>query len=123
MRTTRYQVGGAYRHKNGHWTRVITRVDGDTIYWRDEIGFGQCTRNTFAKLTEMAPVNAAELAQTREARADVRSEFQKLCEEAIRAKLTHVSIPNANVMGATFEEVTKNLQLLADSRLYLRIMS
>lgn len=42
-------VGGKYVSQSGRMVRVIERIDGNDVYWRDDYGPGICRRSTFHK--------------------------------------------------------------------------
>lgn len=42
-------VGGRYLSATGNTVRVIERVYGDDIYWRDSVGPGRCSTETFKR--------------------------------------------------------------------------
>lgn len=49
-------VGGRYISKTGLGIRVIERIVGDDIYWRDNVGAGRCSRESFYRwLGKMHP--------------------------------------------------------------------
>lgn len=47
----RFFVGGQYVHQNGRWVRTIEKIEGDRVFWIDEVGFGSCTKKVFSKKT------------------------------------------------------------------------
>jgi hypothetical protein len=49
LRIYNLRVGGRYLHHNGNFIRTIDSIVGNTIYWHDECGPGDCTRNVFLK--------------------------------------------------------------------------
>ena len=40
-------VGGRYLHVNGDFVRQILAIEGYTVYWRDQMWTGQCSKNAF----------------------------------------------------------------------------
>src|SRR5580658_8707676 len=42
-------VGGKYVSQSGNLVRLIERLEGDDVYWRDDIGAGRCAKGTFRK--------------------------------------------------------------------------
>lgn len=42
-------VGGRYLHNNGLFIRQIYKIDGDDVYWLDDVGPGRCKRSVFLR--------------------------------------------------------------------------
>ena len=42
-------VGGRYVQERGNWVREIEAIHGDDIHWRDKVGDGRCSRQSFAR--------------------------------------------------------------------------
>jgi hypothetical protein len=42
-------VGGRYIQERGNWVREIEAIHGDDIHWRDKVGDGRCSRQSFAR--------------------------------------------------------------------------
>ena len=49
LRIRDLRVGGRYLHHNGNFIRTIDSIVGDTVYWHDECGPGDCKKNVFLK--------------------------------------------------------------------------
>jgi hypothetical protein len=43
------KAGGRYLHYNGLFVREIDAIEGDTVFWHDEISSGQCGKQTFLR--------------------------------------------------------------------------
>jgi hypothetical protein len=43
-------VGGRYLHRNGLFIRVIEAIEGDTVAYRDQYGYGHCGKRAFLKI-------------------------------------------------------------------------
>jgi hypothetical protein len=53
-------VGGRYLHVNGDFVRQILAIEGYTVYWRDQMGTGQCSKGAFLqRCPAFAPNEAA----------------------------------------------------------------
>lgn len=44
------KVGGRYLHRNGLFVREIEAIEGDTVFWHDELSSGQCGKQAFLRL-------------------------------------------------------------------------
>jgi peptidyl-tRNA hydrolase len=55
--------GGNYLQAGGHFVRHIEAIVGKQVYWRDRVGAGRCTKETFIKncLCEATEEEVAEL--------------------------------------------------------------
>jgi hypothetical protein len=52
-------VGGRYLHVNGDFVRQIVAIEGHTVYWRDQMASGQCSKSAFLKrCPSLAPSEA-----------------------------------------------------------------
>jgi len=49
LRLRDLRAGWRYLHNNGSWIRTIDHIVGDNVYWHDDCGPGNCTRNVFLK--------------------------------------------------------------------------
>ena len=45
----KFFIGGRYVSKTGFLVRTIEQFHGDDIYWRDQVGSGQCSRTSFRR--------------------------------------------------------------------------
>lgn len=43
------KVGGRYLHYNGVFVREIDAIEGDTVFWHDDISSGQCGKQVFLR--------------------------------------------------------------------------
>lgn len=51
-----YFVGARYIAKGGHFVRTIERINGDDIFWCDQVGSGRCSRESFNRWAgELSP--------------------------------------------------------------------
>jgi hypothetical protein len=72
-------VGGRYLHVNGDFVRQIVAIEGYTVYWRDQMSTGQCSKGAFLKRCPTFAPNevssAAAVERDRRARPPTESEF------------------------------------------------
>ena len=125
------QEGLSYLHRNFLFIRTIDRLEGETVLWHDQTGPGRCTRKVFARqcLAE-APEDElglleikAEVARGQWEKASPSEiRFQQMCTEAIRASKTEMAITDPRLLGDTYEVVMRNLLLLGQAGLVLRMV-
>src|ERR1035437_9904915 len=49
-------VGARYIAKGGYFVRTIEQIKGDDIHWRDQVGTGRCSLDSFARWAgELSP--------------------------------------------------------------------
>ncbi|MGB7749516.1 MAG: hypothetical protein WBN75_19770 [Verrucomicrobiia bacterium] len=44
------KVGGRYLHRNGLFIRKIEAIEGDRVFWCDDLSVGQCGKQVFLRL-------------------------------------------------------------------------
>lgn len=53
------KVGGRYLHRNGLFVREIEAIEGDTVFWHDDLSSGQCGKQVFLRqCPSIAPASA-----------------------------------------------------------------
>ena len=43
-------MGGRYLHRNGLFIRKIEAIEGDRVFWCDDLSVGQCGKQVFLRL-------------------------------------------------------------------------
>ncbi|MGH7991170.1 MAG: hypothetical protein ACREDS_13395 [Limisphaerales bacterium] len=52
------EVGGRYLHRNGLFVREIDAIEGDRVFWHDDLSSGQCGKQVFLRqCPSLAPVS------------------------------------------------------------------
>lgn len=49
LRIRDLKAGGRYLHNNGNFVRIIDCIVGNTVYWHDDCGPGECSCQVFLK--------------------------------------------------------------------------
>jgi hypothetical protein len=125
------EAGQSYLHRNFQFIRTIDRMEGDTVLWHDQIGPGRCSRKVFVRqCLAVAPEDELGLLEIKAEVARGQGEkvspseirFQQMCTEAIRASKTEMAITDPRLLGDTYEVVMRNLLVLGQAGLALRIV-
>ena len=124
------KVGESYLHRNLLFIRTIERIDGQDVFYHDQVAGGRCTKAVFTKqCLRIATAEDQEAWQRSRGNANEKPlkskaeiEFEELCRDAKKRDITFISIENTRQLGESFEEVTRCLKVLQNFRLYLRIL-
>jgi hypothetical protein len=91
-------VGQKYASARGSAVRVIEKIHGDDIYWRDDIGPGRCSRRRFEEWTSPSPVENPEAFQKlKRATHITQVVIDVVKEELARMQKFHKSIAEIQV--------------------------
>ena len=124
------QAGQSYLHRNWLFIRTIEAIEGETVFWHDQHGPGNCTRKVFVRqCIALAPkdercsdeIKAEMTRKGVDPRSRLELLFEALCRDAASRKVTFISIEDPRMLGATYEEVMRNMLVLEEYHLYLRI--
>jgi hypothetical protein len=61
------KAGGRYLHYNGLFVREIDAIEGDTVFWHDDISSGQCGKQTFLRQCPSIAPASGSVAESRPA--------------------------------------------------------
>jgi hypothetical protein len=50
LKGSNLKVGERYLHRNGLFIREIEAIEGDRVFWRDDLSSGQCGKQVFLRL-------------------------------------------------------------------------
>jgi len=90
-------VGGRYLHHNGNFTRTIDSIVGNTVYWHDECGPGDCTKNVFLKRCQGFAAEAGSL-QTPDQKDSPMTQEEKAQMDELRTAVIALSRDLAAIM-------------------------
>lgn len=76
-------VGKQYLHRNGSFVRTIEKIEGDTVTWSDQHGYGNCKKSAFL---QACPYLAPDTSQDGD--QAVRLEFEKRIGDAFKGGFT-----------------------------------
>ena len=91
------------------------------------MGPGTCSTKIFNRQC-YRPVEEGEQAPTRPPKVVIPKvssselKFQELCREAKKNNFNHITIESVAELGANYEEITANLEVIRKQRIYFRIL-
>jgi hypothetical protein len=59
------KAGGRYLHYNGLFVREIDAIEGQTVFWHDDINSGQCSKQVFVRQCPSTAPSSASVAKSR----------------------------------------------------------
>lgn len=61
IKASNLKAGGRYLHRNGLFVREIDNIEGNIVFWHDEISSGQCGKQIFLRqCPSIAPISTAD---------------------------------------------------------------
>src|SRR6266508_609010 len=94
-------VGGKYLKTSGNGTRIIERIHGDDVYWRDDVGPGRCSLETFSRmvsgLAEDSPPQPVERPRRKQIKQEVIAAIQA------EAELMHSFIARTRILFGSLD--------------------